>query len=113
MSTTVSTVHQLYPAALTRPTRAPVSVMTLSPTSTPWAVPLFRVREEVQLVTACSVTSAVSSSQSKDMGRRFSSSRSWAFSSSVSSAWRFSDRRRAFSRLSSAFSSSSAVMSAK
>ena len=37
------------------PTRAPVSSMTQSPTSTPWAVPLFSVREEVQLVTSCSV----------------------------------------------------------
>ena len=38
------------------PTRAPVASMTQSPTSTPLEVPLLRVREEVQLVTSCSVT---------------------------------------------------------
>ena len=82
VSTMVSTEHQLYPTSLTTPTRAPVSSMTESFTSTPWAVPLFSVREEVQLVTVCSVTKAASKSlRSRRCSRRFKSSRRRLFSS--------------------------------
>ena len=89
VSTRVSTVDQLVPAWLMTPTRLPHSSMTQSPASMPREVPLFSVREEVQLLTACSVTMAASKSvRSRRCFVRFISSRNFLFSSTSASAWR-------------------------
>ena len=113
MSASVSTRDQLRPTSLMTPTMAPVSSMTQSPASTPCWDPLFSVRVEVQLLTACSVMRAASRSpvMSRRCSRRFSSSRSRAFSALSVSAWRMASSISASWRRRAAFSSSRAVVS--
>ena len=74
-------VDQLTPASATTPTRNPASVMTQSPTSTPWAVPLLTVSILDQLDASCLTTRADSQWRSRRWRRSSSSSRRRTFSS--------------------------------